>query len=79
MKKSKKLISMILAAVMATSCFGVLSLITASAAEEETKIYFEVPTIEAWGETKSVICHVYNVYGGTPSYRNIMAVKERVL
>ena len=66
MKKSKKLISMILAAVMATSCFGVLSLITASAADEETRIYFEVPTLEAWGTTKSVYCHVYNVYGGSP-------------
>ncbi len=33
---------------------------------EDTKIYFEVPTLEEWGTTKYVFCHVYNVYGGTP-------------
>ena len=66
MKKSSKLISLLLALVIATSCFAGFAAFTASAADEETKIYFEVPTLEEWGTTKSVFCHVYNVYGGTP-------------
>ena len=66
MKKSSKLISLLLALVLATSCFAGFAAFTASAADEETKIYFEVPTLEDWGTTKSVYCHVYNVYGGTP-------------
>ncbi len=33
---------------------------------ENTYVYFEVPTLEEWGTTKSVYCHIYNVYGGTP-------------
>ena len=66
MKKSSKLISLLLALVIATSCFAGFAAFTASAADEETKIYFEVPTLEEWGTTKSVYCHVYNVYGGTP-------------
>ena len=65
MKKSSKLISLLLALVLATSCFAGFSALTASAADEETKIYFEVPTLEEWGTTKSVFCHIYNVYGGT--------------
>lgn len=66
MKKSSKLISLILALVLATSCFVGFSAFTASAADDTTLIYFEVPTLEEWGETKSVYCHVYSVYGGTP-------------
>ena len=65
MNKSSKLISLLLALVLATSCFAGFSALTASAADEETKIYFEVPTLEEWGTTKSVFCHIYNVYGGT--------------
>ena len=66
MKKSSKIISLILALVLATSCFAGFSALTASAADETTLIYFQVPTLEEWGVTKSVYCHVYNVYGGTP-------------
>ncbi len=65
MKKSSKIISIVLAAVLAMSCFAGLSLFSASAADEETKIYFEVPTLESWGTTKTVSCHIYNVYGGS--------------
>ncbi len=65
MKKSSKLISLLLALVLATSCFVGFSAFTASAADDTTLIYFEVPTLESWGTTKSVFCHVYNVYGGS--------------
>ncbi len=65
MKKSSKIISIVLAAVLAMSCFAGLSLFSASAADETTYIYFEVPTLESWGTTKSVYCHIYNVYGGS--------------
>lgn len=66
MKKSSKIISLALSVTMAASCFAGFSLCSASAADEETKVYFEVPTLESWGTTKSVYCHMYNVYGGTP-------------
>lgn len=66
MKKSSKIISLLLALVLATSCFAGFSAFTASAADETTLVYFEVPTLESWGTTKSVYCHVYNVYGGSP-------------
>ncbi|MGN0502394.1 MAG: dockerin type I repeat-containing protein [Ruminococcus sp.] len=66
MKKSSKIISLALSVTMAASCFAGFSICSASAADEETKVYFEVPTLESWGTTKSVYCHVYNVYGGSP-------------
>ena len=66
MKKSSKIISLALSVTMAASCFAGFSICSASAADEETKVYFEVPTLESWGTTKSVYCHMYNVYGGTP-------------
>lgn len=66
MKRSSKIISLALSVTMAASCFAGFSISSASAADEETKIYFEVPTLESWGTTKSVYCHVYSVYGGTP-------------
>lgn len=66
MKKSSKIISLALSVTMAASCFAGFSICSASAADEETKVYFEVPTLESWGTTKSVYCHLYNVYGGTP-------------
>lgn len=66
MKKSSKVISLVLAGVMTTSCAAGFSAVTASAADGETRVYFEVPTLEEWGTTKQVFCHVYNVYGGTP-------------
>ena len=66
MKRSSKIISLALSVTMAASCFAGFSICSASAADGETKVYFEVPTLESWGTTKSVYCHLYNVYGGTP-------------
>ena len=66
MKRSSKIISLALSVTMAASCFAGFSICSASAADGETKVYFEVPTLESWGITKTVYCHVYNVYGGTP-------------
>ncbi len=68
MKKSSKIISLALSVTMAASCFAGFSICSASAADDETKVYFEVPTLESWGTTneKKVFCHMYNVYGGTP-------------
>ena len=66
MKKSFKIISLVLVLTMITSCFTGWSICSVYAAENETKVYFEVPTLESWGMTKSVYCHIYNVYGGTP-------------
>lgn len=66
MKRSSKIISLALSVTMAASCFAGFSICSASAADGETKVYFEVPTLESWGTTKTVYCHIYNVYGGTP-------------
>ena len=66
MKRSSKIISLALSVTMAASCFAGFSICSASAADGETKVYFEVPTLESWGTTKTVYCHLYNVYGGTP-------------
>ena len=66
MKKSSIIISLVIVLTMITSCFTGWPIVSVSAAEEETKVYFEVPTLESWGTTKSVYCHIYNVYGGTP-------------
>ncbi|MEE1219188.1 MAG: dockerin type I domain-containing protein [Ruminococcus sp.] len=62
MKKSSKVLSMVLAILTAMSCFTGMATISASAAEDH-RIYFQVPTIEEWGTTKSVFCHIYHVYG----------------
>lgn len=66
MKRSSKIISLALSVTMAASCFAGFSICSASAADEETKVYFEVPTLESWGTTKSVYCHIDNVYGDSP-------------
>ena len=66
MKKSSKIISLALSVTMAASCFAGFSICSASAADGETKVYFEVPTLESWGTTKSVYCHIDNVYGDSP-------------
>ncbi|MCI6616776.1 dockerin type I domain-containing protein [Ruminococcus sp.] len=66
MKRSSKIISLALSVTMAASCFAGFSICSASAADDETKVYFEVPTLESWGTTKSVFCHIYRVYGGSP-------------
>ncbi len=64
MKKSSKVLSLVLAVLMAMSCFTGLTIFSASAAED-TKIYFQLPSADLvdWGTTKSVYCHLYNVYG----------------
>ena len=66
MKKSFIIISLTLVLTMIISCFTGWSICSVSAAENETKVYFEVPTLESWGTTKKVYCHIYNVYGGAP-------------
>ena len=66
MKKSFTIISLTLVLTMIISCFTGWSICSVSAAENETKVYFEVPTLESWGTTKKVYCHIYNVYGGAP-------------
>ena len=51
MKKSSKVLSMVLAILTAMSCFTGMATISASAAEDH-RIYFQVPTIEEWGVKK---------------------------
>lgn len=78
MKRSSKIISLALSVTMAASCFAGFSICSASAADGETKVYFEVPTLESWGTTKSVYCHVYNVYGGSPLKKTSWQAKSEV-
>lgn len=66
MKKSSKIISLALAVLMAASCFTGFTIFSASAADTDTNVYFELPTLEEWGTTKSVYCHIDNVYGPDP-------------
>lgn len=66
MKKSSKIISLALSVTMAASCFAGFSISSASAADEETKVYFKAPDDGSWGTTKSVYCHIDNVYGDSP-------------
>ena len=64
MKKSSKVLSLVLAVLMAVSCFSGLTIFSASAEETNTKIYFDVSTAPAeWGTTKRVYCHLYAVAG----------------
>ncbi len=78
MKKSFKIISLVLVLTMITSCFTGWSICSVYAAENETKVYFEVPTLESWGTTKSVYCHIYNVYGGAPLKNTSFQSKEEL-
>ena len=66
MKRSSKIISLALSVTMAASCFAGFSISSASAADEETKVYFKAPDDGSWGTTKSVYCHIDNVYGDSP-------------
>lgn len=64
MKKSSKVLSLVLAVLMAVSCFSGLTIFSASAEETDTKIYFDATNLpEEWGTTKSVFCHLYAVAG----------------
>ena len=64
MKKSSKVLSLVLAVLMAVSCFSGLTIFSASAEETDTKIYFDVSTAPAeWGTTRKVYCHLYAVAG----------------
>ncbi|MSS01492.1 hemoblobin-interacting domain-containing protein [Floccifex porci] len=78
MKKSSIIISLTLVLTMITSCFTGWPICSVSAAENETKVYFEVPTLESWGTTKSVYCHIYNVYGGTKLKNTSFQSKEEL-
>ena len=66
MKKSSKFVSLVLAVLMAASCFTGFTIFSASAADTDTNVYFELPTLEEWGTARAVYCHIYNVYGGSP-------------
>ena len=64
MKKSSKVLSLVLAVLMAVSCFSGLPIFSASAEETDTKIYFDASNLPAeWGTTKTVYCHLYAVAG----------------
>ena len=64
MKKSSKVLSLVLAVLMAVSCFSGLTMFSASAEETDTKIYFDASNLPAeWGTTKTVYCHLYAVAG----------------
>ncbi len=64
MKKSSKVLSLVLAVLMAVSCFSGLTIFSASAEETDTKIYFDATNLpEEWGTTKTVFCHLYAVAG----------------
>ena len=75
MKKTTKLISLLLSVLMVCSCFAGLTVVTASAADApEQLIYFEYPTDGSWGDASAVkvnkrnqltniYCYVYAVYG----------------
>lgn len=78
MKKSSIIISLTLVLTMIISYFTGWSICSVSAAENETKVYFEVPTLESLGTTKSVYCHIYNVYGGTPLKNTSFQSKEEL-
>ena len=70
MKKSTKFVGVLLALLLTISSISILSSITVSAKNTDTKIYFEVPT-EFWGAVKwntkktlpAVYCHLYYIYG----------------
>ncbi len=66
MKKSSKVVSLLLALLMVISSFACIASVSASAADEttDTKIYFKVP--DFWGTEVHVFCHLYSVYGGSP-------------
>ncbi|MEE0964768.1 MAG: hypothetical protein U0L73_11240, partial [Ruminococcus bromii] len=64
MKKSSKLVSLILALMLVVSSFTCLASVSASAAEPSTTlIYFKAPSY--WGTVKTVFCNLFNVYGGS--------------
>ena len=67
MRKSSKVISMLLAVVMVVSCFTAFAVINAAAADD-TKIYFEFPTSGIWGDAskatpKNCYAHIWAIYG----------------
>ena len=47
MKKSSKVLSLVLAVLMAVSCFSGLTIFSASAEETDTKIYFDASNLPA--------------------------------
>ena len=77
MKKSTKLLSGLLATLMATSCFTGAAVFSASADTDNDlgpqKVYFEYPSDGTWGDPSAVsvnknglakvYCYVYSVYG----------------
>ncbi len=72
MRKSARLLSLLLALLLAVSCFSGLSVVSVSAAEEQ-KVYFDFPTDGTWGDPTgvkvqksgkaNVYVYVYPIYG----------------
>ena len=78
MRKSTKLLSLLLAVMLAVSCFSILSAVPVSAAEGEQKVYFDFPTDGTWGDpagvkinkngTANVYCYAYPIYGNESEF-----------
>ncbi len=67
MKKSSKVVSLVLAVLMAVSCLAGLSFASVSASAATT-IYFQIPdstqpALAGWKTTNTAYCHIYHVYG----------------
>ena len=56
MKKSSKVLSLVLAVLMAVSCFSGLTIFSASAEETDTKIYFDVSSLPAESDRSAMSC-----------------------
>lgn len=77
MKKHTKFISLVLAVVLAVSCFASIAVFPASA-EGEQKVYFEYPGSSVWTKDNlkvngrshlaNVYCYAYAIYGNTSKY-----------
>ena len=78
MRKSTKLLSLLLAVLLTVSCFSILSAVPVSAAEGEQKVYFDFPTDGTWGDPSgvkiqksgkaNVYCYAYPVYGNVSEF-----------
>ena len=78
MKKSTKFTSLLLSALMVGSSFAGLTVINASAADEQ-KVYFQYPTDGTWGDASAVkvnsrsglanvYCYAYSIYGNETKF-----------
>ncbi len=79
MKKSTKFISLLLAVMLAVSCFAGVAAFPVSAADDEQMVYFDFPTDGTWGDPTGVkvnarsglaniYCYAYAIYGNEKPY-----------